>query len=148
MTMNTNNEKNELTKYENAEQSSAVAKIGKVNETLTILDSMITNTTTGIANIVQITSSVKIAMQSLENEMEQFRINAQKDAYLYEKSLPMWEQQLNRIQDRIDKVMDRVLSSESSDFSETAIQRQNMLMDVLTEVNDSFNTMVMKLMTR
>lgn len=146
--MNTNNEKNKLTKYENAEQSSALAKIEAVNDTLIKLDGLITTTTTGIANIVQITGNVKIAMQSLENEMEQFRINAQKDAYLYEKSLPMWEQQLNRIQDRIDKVMDRVLSSESSDFSETAIQRQNMLMDVLTEVNGSFNAMVMKLMTR
>ena len=146
--MNTNNEKNELTKYENAEQTSALAKIEAVNDTLIKLNGLITTTTTGIANIVQITGNVKIAMQSLENEMEQFRINAQKDAYLYEKSLPMWEQQLNRIQDRIDKVMDRVLSSESSDFSETAIQRQNMLMDVLTEVNGSFNAMVMKLMTR
>lgn len=146
--MNTYDEKNELTKYENAEQSSALAKIEAVNDTLIKLDGLITTTTTGIANIVQITGNVKIAMQSLENEMEQFRINAQKDAYLYEKSLPMWEQQLNRIQDRIDKVMDRVLSAESSDFSETAIQRQNMLMDVLTEVNGSFNAMVMKLMTR
>lgn len=146
--MNTNNEKNKLTKYENAEQTSALAKIEAVNDTLIKLNGLITTTTTGIANIVQITGNVKIAMQSLENEMEQFRINAQKDAYLYEKSLPMWEQQLNRIQDRIDKVMDRVLSSESSDFSETAIQRQNMLMDVLTEVNGSFNAMVMKLMTR
>lgn len=146
--METYNEKNALTRSESQESTSALAKIEAVNNTLGQLDSLITNTTSGIANIVQITGNVKIAMQSLENEMEKFRINAQKDAYLYEKSLPMWEQQLNRIQDRIDKAMDRVLSVDPSDFSEASIQRQNMFMDALIEVNNSFNTMVMKLMTR
>lgn len=146
--MDAYNEKSDLAKYEYAEQPSALEKIETVNSTLVELDSLITNTTSGIANIVQIAGEVKIAVQSLENEMEKFRINAQKDAYLYEKSLPMWEQQLNRIQDRIDKAMDRILSFDPSDFSEAAIQRQNMFMDVLTEVNDSFNAMVMKLMTR
>lgn len=146
--METYNKKNALTRSESQESTSALAKIEAVNNTLGQLDSLITNTTSGIANIVQITGNVKIAMQSLENEMEKFRINAQKDAYLYERSLPMWEQQLNRIQDRIDKAMDRVLSVDPSDFSEASIQRQNMFMDALIEVNNSFNTMVMKLMTR
>ena len=145
--MDTYNEKNDLILSENSDLSVALAKVDAVNNTLATLNSMITNTTSGIATIVQATGDVRVAMQSLENEMEQFRINAQKDAYLYEKSLPMWEQQLNRIQDRIDKAMDHLLSFDS-DFSESAIQRQNMVMDVLTEVNNSFNAMVMKLMTR
>lgn len=145
--MDTYNEKNDLILSENSDLSAALAKVDVVNNTLATLNSMITNTTSGIATIVQATGDVRVAMQSLENEMEQFRINAQKDAYLYEKSLPMWEQQLNRIQDRIDKAMDHLLSFDS-DFSESAIQRQNMVMDVLTEVNNSFNAMVMKLMTR
>lgn len=145
--MDTYNEKNDLILSENSDLSAALAKVDAVNNTLATLNSMITNTTSGIATIVQATGDVRVAMQSLENEMEQFRINAQKDAYLYEKSLPMWEQQLNRIQDRIDKAMDHLLSFDS-DFSESAIQRQNMVMDVLTEVNNSFNAMVMKLMTR
>lgn len=146
--METNNEMTGLTKYAGAEQSSALAKLNAVNDTLHNLDVLIGNATTGITNIVQATSEVKIAMQSLENEMERFRISAQKDAYLYEKSLPMWEKQMDRIQDRIDKAMDRVLSLDLGDFSEANVQRQNMFMDVLTEVNNSFNSMVMKLMTR
>lgn len=124
------------------------AELAQMDKTLVSLDALITNGTTGIKNIIEATGNIKVAMQNLENEMEKFRISAQKDAYLYEKSLPMWERQLDKIQARIDKTMDRVMDSFSTDFSEESLKKQNMMMDALMAVNDSFNVMVMKLMTR
>ena len=135
---------NEIIRMNNSEKSELV----EIEKTLATLDSLVSNGTTGIKNIIEASGNVKIAMQNLENEMEKFRISAQKDAYLYEKSLPMWERQLDKIQERIDNTMNKVMDSLSNDFSEESLKKQNMMMDVLMSVNESFNAMVMKLMTR
>lgn len=135
---------NEIVRMNNSEKT----ELGEIEKTLATLDSLVSNGTSGIKNIIEASGNVKIAMQNLENEMEKFRISAQKDAYLYEKSLPMWERQLDKIQERIDNTMNKVMDSLSNDFSEESLKKQNMMMDVLMSVNESFNAMVMKLMTR
>ena len=135
---------NEIVKMNYSEKTELV----EIEKTLATLDRLVSNGTTGIKNIIEASGNVKIAMQNLENEMEKFRISAQKDAYLYEKSLPMWERQLDKIQERIDNTMNKVMDSLSNDFSEESLKKQNMMMDVLMSVNESFNAMVMKLMTR
>lgn len=133
---------------ESSEVSEKTNNLQSVKEIIKSLDGLVSNMTSGTARVVESTGNVKTAMKRLENEMEAFIISAQKDAYLYEKSLGVWEKQLDRIQDRIDQAMTKVLNLADGDFNQETVQKQKMLMDALTQINDSFNTMVVKLMAR
>lgn len=133
---------------ESSEVSEKTNNLQSVKDIIKSLDGLVSNMTSGTARVVESTGNVKTAMKRLENEMEAFIISAQKDAYLYEKSLGVWEKQLDRIQDRIDQAMTKVLNLADGDFNQETVQKQKMLMDALTQINDSFNTMVVKLMAR
>jgi ClpP class serine protease len=75
-------------------------------------------------------------------------LEAQKNVHLYEISLPTFERQLDRIQDRIDKYTDKILDLAGEEVSPNVLEKQKILISSMETFSDQFNNMITKLMMR
>lgn len=134
-----------------------------VNETLpatvedfkiigTQVDSMVSNVasvvstvSTSIVKINEVSSQVKLECKRLEHALDMLMVKAQTDIQIYEKSLPILEQQFKKCQERMDKLMDKSMEFISEDVNQENLNRQEAMMKLIEIANESINTLVAKL---
>jgi hypothetical protein len=106
------------------------------------------NITSDIKDITTIVSNTKLKIAELDHQLDLAILEAQKDVHLYEISLPTFERQLDRIQDRIDKYTDKILDLSNEEASPNVLEKQKIFISAMESFNNQFNTMITKLMMR
>jgi hypothetical protein len=109
---------------------------------------MATNISSDIKDITTIVSSTKLKIAELDHQLDLAILEAQKNVHLYEISLPTFERQLDRIQDRIDKYTDKILDLAGEEVSPNVLEKQKILISSMETFSDQFNNMITKLMMR
>ena len=99
------------------------------------------------AQVMNSANEMKIEIARLDHQLDAFI--AQTDANLerFKRAAPILEKQLENASSRIDRIVDKILSNSDSDITEESLQKQSILIDMMTQANDSFNNMIMKLLT-
>lgn len=106
------------------------------------------NITSDIKDITTIVSNTKLKIAELDHQLDLAILEAQKDVHLYEISLPTFERQLDRIQDRIDKYTDKILDLSNEEASPNVLEKQKIFISAMESFNNQFNMMITKLMMR
>jgi CII-binding regulator of phage lambda lysogenization HflD len=106
------------------------------------------NITSDIKDITTIVSNTKLKIAELDHQLDLAILEAQKDVHLYEISLPTFERQLDRIQDRIDKYTDKILELSNEEASPNVLEKQKIFISAMESFNNQFNMMITKLMMR
>jgi transcription elongation factor Elf1 len=106
-----------------------------------------TDITCTFAQVMNSANEMKMEIARLDHQLDAFI--AQTDANLerFKRAAPIIEKQLENASERIDRITDKILSNSDSDLTPESLQKQSILIDMMTQANDSFNNMVMKLLT-
>lgn len=106
-----------------------------------------TDITCTFAQVMNSANEMKLEIARLDNQLDAFI--AQTDANLerFKRAAPILEKQLENASARIDRITDKILSNSDSDLTPESLKKQSILIDMMTQANDSFNNMVIKLLT-
>lgn len=116
-----------------------------VNHVVEALD-VVSDVTASFDEMVHTLADMHVAVKQIDAELDAFKAATGAKLEKFKSQVPVLDRQMDNISARIDKVTDKILSLTDDDMSEQTLQKQAMLMDLLSKCNDSFNNMVMKLM--
>jgi len=108
---------------------------------------MVTNTATSLADTAVAIKQANLEMARLETQLDMFICNAQTNLEKFKSTIPMLERQLDRAADRIEKITDKILDKTDESLTDENLQKQSMLLDALNQHNQTFNNILMKLIT-
>lgn len=106
-----------------------------------------TDITCTFAQVMNSANEMKLEIARLDHQLDAFI--AQTDANLerFKRAAPILEKQLENASARIDRITDKILCNSDADLTPESLKKQSILIDMMTQANDSFNNMVMKLLT-
>lgn len=116
--------------------------IEKVNNSLTLLNGLSFST----ENIVNKISDTMLEIAKLDYQLDCVLATIDMKLEKFKTIAPMMERQLNNISNRIDKLTDIIVEKNKNILTESELKQQSILLDALTQANDSFNNMIMKMM--
>ena len=116
--------------------------LSNLNQTLDSLNRFVS----GASNIMSTYADMKIQISQVEAQVDAFCASLETDLKKYQHRLPIVEKQLNSASERIDRFVDRILDMEGDNTSPEYLQRQSLLLDALTSINNQFNNILVKLL--
>lgn len=84
-------------------------------------------------------------IQLIDRQLEAFKLQIVTDLQKYQMTAAILETQLNNVSSRIDKVVDKILEMDDSTLDANKLQQQTNLIGMLQQINDSFNSILFKL---
>lgn len=123
-----------------------------VNEILKLSGNMV-NQVSGLVNTVsstvlqikEMSATVELEVAKMDHMLDALMVRAQRDAEIYEKSLPVLDNQFAACQNRMDMLMMKAVDLIMTDTSEHALQRQEAMMNLIEVANRSLNSLISKL---
>lgn len=92
---------------------------------------------------------IDVELKRLDNDLQLALETARRDLRLYEMSLPVFSRQLDHIQSRLDAATAKAMELlETSDGSAQSAERQGFMLEILRSTQDSYATVVSKLLSR
>lgn len=116
------------------------------NELAATLGTVVTGAMRSLTELEAVRGRIDLEMKRLDNDLQLAVLAAQKDMKLYEVAFPVFGQQMDRIQNRIDMTMEKVLNLIDADLTPENAQRQAMVMDLLNTTQANFDALVAKLL--
>lgn len=123
------------------ESCDAVAS--KMENALTLVNSAACT----IKDTVQIIENVKYDIAKLDHDLDMFIADSNTRLEKFKSAMPVLEKQLTRISDRIDNITNMMLTNIMNPNDPSSVQKHSQMMDMLESANDSFNNMLVKLIT-
>lgn len=109
---------------------------------------VVNNVTTSVTETIQHIANVKLEMARLDNELEQFLAQTSANLERFKSSIPMLSKQLDKASDRIDKITDEALAhAKSCSMTEDELKKHSLMIDMLESANDSFNNLLMRILS-
>lgn len=143
------------------EENNEIVPMGEDKEIAPLLDTVdnvamqiaaavnvVNNITTSVTDTIQHIADVKLEMARLDNELEQFIAQTSANLERFKSSIPMLSKQLDKASDRIDKITDEALAhAKSCSMTEDELKKHSLMIDMLESANDSFNNLLMRILS-
>lgn len=109
---------------------------------------VINNVTTSVTDTIKYIADVKVELKRLDTELEKFIAQTGANLERFKSAIPMLEKQLDKASDRIDRITDTALEhAKTSEMTADALQKHSLMIDMLSSANDSFNNLLMRILS-
>lgn len=106
------------------------------------------NVVTSVTDVIKYTQDIKLQIKQLDVQLEKFIIETKSDLERFKSAIPVLEHQLNNISARIDRITDSIIANtEINDMNESTLKKHQLLLDLLANTNDSFNNMLVRILS-
>lgn len=102
---------------------------------------------TSLSDAVVAVSNVRAQIAELDHKLDMFIVESETRLAKFRTATPIIEKQLENASGRIDKITDKILESFDGDVTNDSLQKQSLLIDLLQETNNSFNNMLVRLIS-
>lgn len=116
----------------------------KLNHFLNLGNQALTNLTPILGVLTDMHQNVR----SMDNQLDAYIIKCEDNLQRFNKAADIIEKQLDGFSNRMDKLTERILADDFSKLDEQNMRNREMLIDLLTSQNETFNNMIMKLLMR
>lgn len=100
-----------------------------------------------IAEAVKYVENVKLEIKRLDAQMQFFIAQTKANVEKFKTAMPVFESQLNNLSRQIDKTTDAIIdNTRGSNMTKTDMQKQELLLNMLANVNDNFNNLLAKIL--
>lgn len=100
-----------------------------------------------IAEAVKYVENVKLEIKRLDAQMQFFIAQTKANVEKFKTAMPVFESQLNNLSRQIDKITDAIIdNTRGSNMTKTDMQKQELLLNMLANVNDNFNNLLAKIL--
>lgn len=133
---------------ENYENLPIVGTVDEVAMQVASAVDVINNVTTSVTDTIKYIADVKVQLARLDNELEQFLAQTNANLERFKAAIPMLEKQLDKASDRIDRITDTALMhANNSEMSDDALKKHSLMIDMLESANESFNNLLMRILS-
>lgn len=129
----------------NGANAGIIAINSAADRVLTSLES-ISSISTDLTDMMHTFANMQIGIKQINAELDAFKTATGAKLDKFKLQVPILDKQMDRISNRIDQITDKILALTDDDMSEQTLKKQAMLMNMLSDFNDSFNNLVMRLM--
>lgn len=106
------------------------------------------NVVTSVTEIIKYTQDIKVQIKQLDIQLETFIVQTKSDLERFKSAIPILEHQLNTISARIDRITDSIITNtEANDMNDSTLKKHQLLLDLLASTNDSFNNMLVRILS-
>lgn len=120
--------------------------VRSAGELAATLGTVVSGALRSLTELEALRGKIDLEMKRLDNDLQLAVLAAQKDMKLYETALPVFGQQLDRIQNRLDMAMEKALELINGDLTDDNARRRAMVMDLLSATQSNFDALVAKLL--
>lgn len=107
----------------------------------------VSKVTCTIAEAVKYVENVKLEIKRLDAQMQFFIAQTKANVEKFKTAMPVFESQLNNLSRQIDKITDAIIdNTRGSNMTKTDMQKQELLLNMLANVNDNFNNLLAKIL--
>jgi len=141
---------NEILNYDDYEELDDSQFSQMVNSSLDRVDSvctLVSNVSCSLADTTKAITNVRLEIAKLDAQLDTFIVETQSRIEKFKVAAPILEKQLEKASERIDRITDTILSQSSNSLSGESLEKQRMLIDLLGQTNDTFNNLLVKLIT-
>lgn len=140
----------QLEKIENTDLPISMAEINEFTDKSERIIGKISDTINSVSSTLK-----DIELIRAQSEVEFRKLNLQFDAILarlhnnhqmYKDTLPLIDKQFTSLQARMDKLVDRALDIITEDLSDDALAKQENIMKIIENTNESLNKLIGKLL--
>lgn len=129
----------------NGANAGIIAINSAADRVLTSLES-ISSISTDLTDMMHTFANMQIGIKQINAELDAFKTATGAKLDKFKLQVPILDKQMDRISNRIDQITDKILALTDDDMSEQTLKKQATLMNMLSNFNDSFNNLVMRLM--
>lgn len=129
----------------NGANAGIIAINSAADRVLTSLES-ISSISTDLTDMMHTFANMQIGIKQINAELDAFKTATGAKLDKFKLQVPILDKQMDRISNRIDQITDKILALTDDDMSEQTLKKQATLMNMLSDFNDSFNNLVMRLM--
>ena len=133
--------------YDDYEELSPMEFANTAMQRVSNIMDRVTDISCSFAQVMSSANEMKMEIARLDHQLDAFIAQTNANLERFKRAAPILEKQLENASARIDRITDKILSNSDSDLSPESLQKQSVLIDMMTQANDSFNNMVMKLLT-
>lgn len=137
-------ESNNKEKKEKKEQPD---KLLAVTNSIDQVCQTVNSATTTVAEAVKSIADVRLQIETMDHELSMFIVESQKNLEKFQQFAPMLEKQLENASSRIDRITDTILAQSSASLTPESLQKQQMLASLLSQTNDIFNNLLVKMIS-
>ncbi len=131
----------EYTGIENTELKSCIVLVEDGMKRLTSFSG-------NLVNACEMITKLQYDIKVMDNQLDNYIATLQYDLEQFNKIAPIVEKQLQSISSRMDLVLARLMQSDFSSLDQADVEMRQQLIQLLSDQNDSFCDMSIKLMTR
>lgn len=128
------------------QSQSSLPAIASATELMMASLDKVSTMSSDIDDMVHAIANMRVAVKQIDAQLDAFKAATGAKLDKFKLQVPILDKQMDKISDRIDKITDKILSLTDDDMSEQTLKKQSVLMDALSNFNDSFNNLVMRLM--
>ena len=129
----------------NGANAGIIAINSAADRVLTSLES-ISSISTDLTDMMHTFANMQIGIKQINAELDAFKTATGAKLDKFKLQVPILDKQMDRISNRINQITDKILALTDDDMSEQTLKKQATLMNMLSNFNDSFNNLVMRLM--
>ncbi len=122
-------------------------EIQLIGTTITATLSAVNNAITSVTNTIQNGQMVKLEIAKLETQLDKFIVESNNNVERFKSAMPVLDGQLNRISGQIDRIIDALIETTTTSLDKKDLKRYSLLLEMLTSVKDSFNSILTKILT-
>lgn len=100
-----------------------------------------------VKDTVQIMTNIKYDIAKLDNDLEMFIADSNTRLEKFKTAMPVLEKQLTMISNRIDMITNQMLTNVMDANDPNTVQKHSLMMDMLTQSSESFNNLLVKLIS-
>lgn len=108
----------------------------------------LTNFSGNMVKVCDMVTNLQYDIKLMDNQLDNYIAKLQYDLDEFNKLAPIVEKQLQNISSRMDIILNRLIHSDFSSLDKADVEMRQQLIQLISDQNDSFCNMFIKLMTR
>lgn len=140
----------QLEKIENTNLPISMAEINeftdKSERIIVKISDTINSVSSTLRDIELIRAQSEVELKKLDLQFDAILARLQNNHQMYRDTLPLIDKQFTSLQARMDKLVDRALDIITEDLSEDALAKQENIMKIIENTNESLNNLIGKLL--
>lgn len=119
------------------------------NELTQIIDAcdVISKSVTTVADTVKHIANIQYEIKKLDQQLEMFITTTNANLERFKTAIPVLDRQLTNISSRIDRITDSIIqNTQTETLTEDGVKKHQLLIELLSNTNDSFNNMLVRIL--